>query len=56
LQKKIAFLDINKIVRKVLDAHAPIAAKKIEAVLMADRWARWETTKLIQGGTGPRRY
>ncbi len=48
LQKKIGFLDIHKIVRKVLDAHAPVKATQIKEVLMADRWARWETTKLIQ--------
>jgi 1-deoxy-D-xylulose-5-phosphate reductoisomerase len=48
LQKKIAFLDIHKVVRKVLDAHSPVLATKIEAVLMADRWARLETGKRIQ--------
>ena len=48
LQKKIGFLDIHKIVRKVLDAHSPAAVKQIEEVLMADRWARWETAKRIQ--------
>ncbi|MBI3598269.1 MAG: 1-deoxy-D-xylulose-5-phosphate reductoisomerase [Nitrospirae bacterium] len=51
LQKKIQFPDIHKIVRKVLDAHLPIAAKKIEEVLMADRWARWETGKIIVRAT-----
>jgi 1-deoxy-D-xylulose-5-phosphate reductoisomerase len=48
LQKKIGFLDMHKIVRKVLDAHVPVKVAKIEAVLMADRWARLETEKRIQ--------
>ncbi len=51
LQEKICFLDIHKIVRKVLDAHSPVRATKIEAVLMADAWARWETGKAIQKTT-----
>jgi 1-deoxy-D-xylulose-5-phosphate reductoisomerase len=48
LQEKICFLDIHKVVRKVLDAHSPVRATKIEAVLMADAWARWEAGKAIQ--------
>lgn len=48
LQKKIRFLDISKLVGKVLDAHAPVMAHEIEDVLTADRWARWETAKFIQ--------
>jgi 1-deoxy-D-xylulose-5-phosphate reductoisomerase len=47
LQEKIGFLDIHKIVRKVLDAHVPVSASSVEAVLMADKWARWETQKWI---------
>ncbi len=47
LQKKIQFLDIHKIVRKVLNTHVSVAAKEVEEVLMADRWARWETEKII---------
>ncbi|MEK7747826.1 MAG: 1-deoxy-D-xylulose-5-phosphate reductoisomerase [Nitrospirota bacterium] len=50
LQEKIGFLDIYKLVRKVLDAHVPTSSDSIESVLMADRWARWEMTKLVQKG------
>ncbi|MEK7286725.1 MAG: 1-deoxy-D-xylulose-5-phosphate reductoisomerase [Nitrospirota bacterium] len=48
LLEKIGFLDIAPLVRKVLDKHRPVTANKIDAVLTADRWARWETEKLIR--------
>ncbi len=48
LAGRIRFLDIHKVVRKVLDAHRPSAIKTVEDILLADRWAQLETEKSIQ--------
>jgi len=46
----IAFLDVPRILRRVLDAHAPTAAEDLETLLAADRWARSQTHEYLNGG------
>jgi len=43
----IAFLDIPRILTQVLDAHVPEAAKDLETLLAADRWARTQAHGLL---------
>jgi 1-deoxy-D-xylulose-5-phosphate reductoisomerase len=50
LKERISFLDIDKIVRRVLNRHITRPIHTIEDVLLADRWARLETEKYIQKG------
>jgi 1-deoxy-D-xylulose-5-phosphate reductoisomerase len=47
----MAFLDIPRILTQVLDAHVPSAAKDLETLLAADRWARAEARSHLQSGT-----
>jgi 1-deoxy-D-xylulose-5-phosphate reductoisomerase len=46
----IQFLDIPRILTDVLDAHAPSAAKDLDTLLAADRWARGEAGQHIDRG------
>jgi len=48
LAKKIRFLDIHKAVRHVIDNHKPSVIKTVDDVLMADRWARLETERILK--------
>ncbi|HXQ24160.1 MAG TPA: 1-deoxy-D-xylulose-5-phosphate reductoisomerase [Candidatus Acidoferrales bacterium] len=45
----MAFLDIPRILTQVLDAHVPSAAKDLETLLAADRWARAEARSHLHG-------
>jgi 1-deoxy-D-xylulose-5-phosphate reductoisomerase len=46
LHEQIAYLDIYKIVRSVVDKHSNITQPSLEQVLEADRWARETAAKL----------
>ncbi len=48
LEKRIGFLDIHKIIRKVLDAYSPSPINTVDDVLLADRWAGLKTERCIQ--------
>ncbi len=48
LTKRISFLDIHKIVRRVLDTHRSRPIKIVDDVILADRWARLETERSVQ--------
>src|SRR5262245_13684640 len=50
LARKIRFMDIPKVIAETLDSHDTRAARSLEAVLDADRWAREYASSLI--GTG----
>jgi 1-deoxy-D-xylulose-5-phosphate reductoisomerase len=52
LAGEIAFLDIARILTSVLDAHPPSAAKDLETLLAADRWARAAARRQVDGGIG----
>ena len=49
LDKKIAFLDIEKIIKIVLDKHVPNNHLSVEEIVKADKWARLEAQKIIKG-------
>lgn len=49
LDKKIAFLDIEKIIKTVLDKHVPNNHLSVEEIVKADKWARLEAQKIIKG-------
>ena len=48
MQKKIRFIDLPKIIEKVLNAHIIIKNPSLEDILQADRWARMETQKTTE--------
>jgi 1-deoxy-D-xylulose-5-phosphate reductoisomerase len=45
LAGELLFLDIPQILTRVLDAHTPSAARDLETLLAADRWARAEASR-----------
>jgi 1-deoxy-D-xylulose-5-phosphate reductoisomerase len=52
LAEQIAFLDIARILTRVLDAHQPSAATDLETLLTADRWARAAARRCVDEGAG----
>ncbi|MBI5181921.1 MAG: 1-deoxy-D-xylulose-5-phosphate reductoisomerase [Nitrospirae bacterium] len=50
LKEEIGFLDIQRIIKKVLKKHTRQDIATIEDVLLADRWAREEAENLIKRG------
>jgi 1-deoxy-D-xylulose-5-phosphate reductoisomerase len=48
MQKKIRFIDIPRMIEKVLDRHKVIDNPLLENILEADLWARRETEKTIE--------
>ena len=49
LRDAIAFVDIPRILTAVLDRHEAAAAADLDTLLAADRWARAEARKLVDG-------
>jgi 1-deoxy-D-xylulose-5-phosphate reductoisomerase len=49
LQEKVGFLDIEKILRKVMDKHTSISRPSLEEIFAVDRWAREEALRAAQG-------
>ncbi|GIW40585.1 MAG: 1-deoxy-D-xylulose 5-phosphate reductoisomerase [Candidatus Binatia bacterium] len=49
LSARIRFLDIPRLLRLVLERHEPAPARTLEAILEADRWARAEAKRLVDG-------
>lgn len=47
LEKKISFVDIEKIIRKTVEAHQPRKVANLEDVLEADRWGRELATQKL---------
>jgi 1-deoxy-D-xylulose-5-phosphate reductoisomerase len=47
LEEKIGFLDVPRVLKFVMEAHAPVAFKTVDEVLKADLWARREAEKII---------
>lgn len=58
LAGSIGFLEIPRLVRKVMDAHTAIQRPGLDEILEADRWARAEGARLAarhpQSGSGVR--
>lgn len=50
MQERIAFLDIERITERVMDAHAPVSDPDLDGVLAADAWARQAALNLLQAG------
>jgi len=50
LEEKIGFMDIPRVLRATMDAHAPVSLKSVDEALKADLWARHEAEKVIEGG------
>ena len=48
LEKRIQFLDIHKVILKVLSAYSPSPINTVDDVLLADRWAVLKTERCIQ--------
>jgi 1-deoxy-D-xylulose-5-phosphate reductoisomerase len=48
MQKKIRFVDLPKIIEKVLNVHRVINNPSLDDILQADLWARTETEKTIE--------
>lgn len=48
----IAFGDIVRVVRRVVEAHIPVAEPDLEAILEADRWARAEAARVSDTARG----
>jgi 1-deoxy-D-xylulose-5-phosphate reductoisomerase len=48
MQKKIRFIDLPKIIEKVLTVHRVKNNPSLEDILQADLWARTETEKIIE--------
>ena len=46
LDGHIGFLDIHRLVSRVVDAHEPMAGASLEAVFAADTWARVKAQEL----------
>jgi len=51
----IRFLDIPRLLGRVLDAHVPAPATELAALLRADRWARESAHALLDAATRSRR-
>jgi 1-deoxy-D-xylulose-5-phosphate reductoisomerase len=49
LDRKIGFMDIPKVIEKVLSEHKSLPGEKAEDFLAADRWATERTTELTSG-------
>ena len=49
LDRKIGFMDIPKVIEKVLSEHKSLPGEKAEHFLAADRWATERTTELTSG-------
>ena len=47
LEELISYKDIAEIIHMVMQNHNPSPLKELQDVLIADRWAREETTKLV---------
>ena len=47
LEELISYKDIAELIRMVMQNHNPSPLKELQDVLIADRWARKETTKLV---------
>jgi len=47
LEEKIGFLDVPRVLRSVMEAHAPVTFKTVDEVLKVDLWARREAEKII---------
>jgi 1-deoxy-D-xylulose-5-phosphate reductoisomerase len=47
LEEKIGFLDVPRVLKFVMEAHAPVTFKTVDDVLKADLWARREAEKII---------
>lgn len=48
MNKKIKFIDLPKIIEKVLARHSVISSPSLDDILQADSWARKETEKMIE--------
>jgi 1-deoxy-D-xylulose-5-phosphate reductoisomerase len=49
LERKIGFMDIPKVIEKVLSEHKSLPGEKAEDFLVSDRWATERTTELTNG-------
>ena len=47
LEELISYKDIAELIHMVMQNHNPSPLKELQDVLIADRWAREETTKLV---------
>ena len=47
LEELISYKDIAELIRMVMQNHNPSPLKELQDVLIADRWAREQTTKLV---------
>ena len=47
LEELIPYKDIAELIRMVMQNHNPSPLKELQDILIADRWAREETTKLV---------
>jgi len=47
LEEHISYKDIAELIQMVMQNHNPSPLKELQDVLIADRWAREETTKLV---------
>jgi 1-deoxy-D-xylulose-5-phosphate reductoisomerase len=47
LEEKIGFLDVPRVLKLAMEAHAPVSFKTVDEVLKADLWARREAEKII---------
>ncbi len=50
LQRRIAFLEIEGIIRKALDAYRPSPVRCLDDVLAAEEWARAKAARLVDSG------
>jgi 1-deoxy-D-xylulose-5-phosphate reductoisomerase len=49
LDREVGFLDIPRIIERVMSEHEPVAAPDLEAVLAADAWARDAASRPLAG-------
>lgn len=47
LMGRIKFIDILRVVKKVMDCHKPIPGNSLEEIIQSDRWARDMSSKVI---------
>jgi 1-deoxy-D-xylulose-5-phosphate reductoisomerase len=52
LDGKIGFLDIERIVRRTMDAHVPLPEPGLRQILECDSWARKHATKMMEASIG----
>lgn len=50
LNHQLAFVDIPRLIRRVMEQHQQDDVKTVERVLQADRWGRQQANQLIDGG------